>query len=62
MTKNVEVWQCQAGDTVYVSGESMTVKNIETEPTGVTMSFIDAKGLGHYKNFGRDDIIALELG
>jgi hypothetical protein len=61
MTKNVEVWQLQPGDTVSVKGDSMVVKNIESELTGVSLNLINSAGLGHYATYGHDDIIPIVL-
>jgi hypothetical protein len=61
MTKNVEVWQLQPGDTVSVKGDSMVVKNIESEFTGVSLNLINSAGLGHYAIYGHDDIIPIVL-
>ena len=61
MTKNVEVWQLQPGDTVKVMGDSMVIKTIDTEFTGVSLSLIDSKGHGQFRNYGHDDIVSIEI-
>ncbi len=61
MTKNVEVWQLVPGDTVNVKGDTMIVKNIDSELTGISLNLIDSRGHGHYAAYGHDDIIPLEI-
>ena len=61
MTKNIEVWQLVPGDTISLKGDSMVVKNIETEFAAVSLNLIDSKGHGHYAAYGRDDIIPIVL-
>ena len=61
MTKNVEVWQLVPGDTVTVKGDSMVIKNIDAEFTGVNLNLIDSHGRGHYAAYGHDDIIPIVL-
>jgi hypothetical protein len=61
MTKNVEVWRLVPGDMVNVKGDSMVIKNIDAELTGISLNLIDSRGHGHYAAYGHDDIIPLEL-
>ena len=61
MTKNIEVWQLQPGDTISVKGDSMMIKAIDAELTGVSLNLIDSRGHGHYAAYGHDDIIPIVL-
>lgn len=61
MTRNIEVWQLQPGDKVHVKGDSMVIKNIDAELTGVSLNLIDGQGRGHYAAYGHDDIVPLEV-
>jgi hypothetical protein len=61
MTRNIEVWQLQPGDTVNVKGDAMMIKTIDSELTGISLNLIDSKGRGHFEAYGHDDIVPIVL-